>query len=498
MLPPHISAMLRPEFYPHATAEICLLQTHASFVVLTGPYAYKLKKPVDFGFLDYTTLEKRKHFCLEELRLNKRFSPELYLDVLSVQQQAGGFGLGDLDATGVTDFCLRMRQFDQADLLNRRITEGRIELADLETFTANLAELHRTAPVHTEVDGAGRVRRVVQDNFPVLCKFAGSFFSQSEIDRLEADCMHRLEASGELISARARGGRFRECHGDLHTGNVAYVDGTLHAFDAIEFNERFRIIDVLAEVAFWVMDLEALGLPEEANRCLNIYLEESGDWDGAPLLPLYLIYRALVRAKIGALTAADEKLTEKERSREEEKAKRYFELACRFLDRFSPGKSALAIMFGLSGSGKSTVARRLAEERGAIQIRSDAVRKHLAGVPLRGRPADKDIYTLQYTEKTFRRMGELAGQALEAGISIVLDGRYARRDERDAARAVAEKAAVPFEMHVCEAPPEELHRRLASRQGDVSDATAELLERQAANTEPLAEEELRWVVRTDL
>lgn len=495
MLPPVIEAMLSPAFYPHPARSIHLVQTHASYVVLTGPLAYKVKKPVDFGFLDYSTLEKRRRFITEELRLNRRFAPELYLGQAAVVPRDEGFGLVEVPegqaVPGAVEYALRMRQFDQAGELDQRLAAGSVSSELVEALARRVAEAHAAAPAHA-VAGQARVRTVVEGNFTAAARFAGDLFDAATLERMREATDRFFAERGALFDARAAAGWFRECHGDLHARNIATVDGALVPFDAIEFNDTYRIIDVLADAAFLTMDLAAFGRDDLANRFLNAYLEAAGAWEGADALALYLAYRAFVRAKINALTAADEQVAPADRVDCRRWAGQYFALAARYTERLGAVGPRLTILFGLSGSGKSTRARQIALETGALHIRSDAVRKHLAGRPLQGSDAANaplGLYGDAMTADTYARMLTLAEAGLRAGFPVVLDARYALRRQRDAARALAARLDVSFAVETCTAPRDELVRRLRARRHDISDATEAILDRQLAETEPLDPDE---------
>lgn len=494
MLPPVIAAMLAPGFFPHPADDIHLLQTHASFVVLAGDYVYKIKKPVDFGFLNYTTLDLRKHFIGEELRISRRFAPEVYLGVFGIRTTPAGYALGErIDAPDVIEVCLQMKRFDQAGLLNRRLEAGDVGLDEIEALAVHVAAIHRDAPMHPEVDGQARVRKVVEGNYEAARAFLDDLFPRAAFESVRGATDRFFAERGRIFDDRAKAGWFRECHGDMHAGNVATIHGALAPFDAIEFSDTYRIIDVLADVAFLAMDLEAFGRVDLANRFLNVYLEQMGAWDGAEVLAVYLGYRAFVRAKINALTSADPNVQGADRERCRTWASRYFALAARYADRLARGEGrSLTIMHGHSGSGKSTVARKLAAESGALHIRSDAVRKHLAGRPLVGRDETNksgDVYSADMTARTYERMLELAETGLRAGFPVILDARYPLRRQRDAARALAGRLGVPFHIAVCESSREELTQRLQARTGDISDAGAELIDRQLAEVEPVGADE---------
>lgn len=493
MIPAHVQAMLAPGFFGHPAPRIELLQTHASFVVLTGTYAYKLKKPVNFGFLDYSTVEKRKHFCGEELRLNRRFAPELYLEVHCIKPQGGGFALAPADDdAGAVDYCVRMVEFPQEALMSRLAAQGSLPLAPMEALMRSVAAAHAAAPAHTALPFAARVRKVVDGNYDVGERFAGTLFDSGALARIRAFTDGLFETLADVLPARGQGGRVRECHGDLHSKNLVLLGERFVAFDCIEFADDYRIIDVMAELAFFVMDLEELGFAADANRCLNEYLERSGDWPGVQVLPLYLCYRAFVRAKINALTSADANVPAEERERAAGAARKYFDLAASYADRYGRRQAVtLTLMYGHSGSGKSTVARQLAAKSGAIHIRSDAVRKHLAGVSLDAAPGAPaaGLYAPAQTAQTYARLAELAVAALRAGFPVVLDARYPTLTLRAEALRAAKEAGVPARIVVCAAPRDDLAARIQGRAGDISDATAALLDRQEAEAEPPAASE---------
>lgn len=496
-LPPFLQAMLVADFYPHPVGEIHLLQTHASFVVLTGTYAYKFKKPVDFGFLNYATLERRHHFCTEELRLNRRLAPALYLEVQAVVQGKQGFELAAENTEGAIEYCVRMREFGQEQLLSHLFAEGEVTLALMERLGRRIAEFHREAPTTPAFGSPELVRAPVDANYDTTGVYVGTLQQEHQYTQTRAFTDQFFSTHAALFEQRREQGRIRECHGDLHLGNIALIDGEVTIFDCIEFNESFRCTDVMAEIAFLLMDLEARARPDLANCALNTYLEATGDWEGVTLLPLYLSYRAYVRAKVGALTADDPGVTPEARETAMALARGYFHQAWQYTQA---GQTRLFILHGVSGSGKSTVAREVSLHTRAIHLRSDAVRKHLAGVPLgsnQSAPPGSGIYSDGMTRQTYDRMLKLAGVALAAGFSVVLDARYPRRAQRQAALALADALGVPATILECVAPREVLEKRLRERSQDISDADADLLDHQMAETEPLTDEERERARRID-
>ncbi|MDQ7010353.1 MAG: phosphotransferase, partial [Mariprofundaceae bacterium] len=325
-LPAHVRAFLNPDFYPHPTADIRLIQTHISWVFLTGDYAYKLKKPVNPGFLDFSTLEKRRFYCRRELELNRRLAPKIYLDVLPVGRADGEYRLGG--KTDTADYCLKMRQFDQRDLLDQRLDAGTFEPTWMDTLAADIADFHKhaeTAP--REFGGIDALRRHIKANFQIAKQHLGTALSESTYTTLRDHCRTLLRRQAKAVARRLQQGHVRDCHGDLHLRNIALFRHKPCVFDCIEFGDEFRMIDTMNDVAFLLMDCDARGRPDLGYRFLSRYLEHTGDYDGLALLPLYLIYRACVRGKVACLLAEDRGVDEATRTAQLAEASHYFSLA---------------------------------------------------------------------------------------------------------------------------------------------------------------------------
>lgn len=492
-LPPVIRQMLRPGFYPHPTSSrIILSQTHISYVLLTGPYAYKVKKPVNLGFLDFTTLERRRHFCEEELRLNCRGAPGLYVDVVAI---AGtGEGVARLGGEGpAVEYAVRMRQFPQEALLSSQLEAGLLGEADLEVLAGAVADYHAAAPR----DLTGRfghpddLRDAIRQDHDQSEQFVGRYQTRERLEETRTYAQRFFAERGPLIEERVRQGRVRECHGDLHLGNICRWEGRTLLFDCIEFNESYRWIDTMHDAAFAAMDLEARGRPDLANAYVNAYAEQTGDWEGLRVLPLYLCRYAYVRAKVSSLLADDPAADEPARKSAAEAAERYYALAASYA---RPRRGRLILMCGLSGSGKTTLARHLARRLGGIHIRSDAVRKHLAGVPLHSR-AGETAYAPDMTGRTYGRLLELGLALAVDGEAVILDARFNRAASRGSAIAAAGSRGLPLQILYCTAPIEVLHERLRRRAvpGEVSDATPHLLAVQCAQFEPFKPAEKPFV-----
>jgi uncharacterized protein len=505
-LPRLIEQMLQPDFYPHPVQEpIQLLQTHISYVFLTGEYAYKIKKAIAFGFLDFTSLEKRQYFCHEELRLNRRLSPDLYLGVLPIIECAGQyrFGLDDPTQT-VVEYALQMREFAQEMLLSQLFAEGKLTPNIVEPLALQVASFHASAVSSPEVTAFGSVASVQQvdaNNHAISTPFIGITQTQQQFDETCAFTTHFFERHTDWFAQRQSEGNIREGHGDLHLNNVCIYQDNIQIFDCIEFNQDFRNIDVIYDAAFLVMDLEFRGRVDLANLFLNTYLEQTGDYWGATLLPLYLSMRAYIRGNVNSLALNDPTISATDKSEFLQRAQAYYRQAWDYTHR-SP--SRLILMSGLSGSGKSTVARQLAQKLNAIHIRSDAVRKHLAEIPLHQRgdrsgKIDSGIYTPEMTHKTYGALLDLGLLLAQQGWSVILDAKYDRTALRQPILEAARAAQIPITIVECTAPVAVLRDRLNHRTNDIADATADLLESQLRGAEPLtdAEQAMAVALQTD-
>ncbi|MGB5899717.1 MAG: AAA family ATPase [Geitlerinemataceae cyanobacterium] len=495
ILPPLIQQMLQPTFYPHAVVEpIRVLQTHISFVLLTGEYVYKLKKTVDFGFLDYSSLEKRRHFCQQELQMNQRGASEIYLEVLPISQQGETFELGS--SRNIVEYTLKMRQFPQENLWTSLFDRGELSVSHLEELGRRLAQFHAQAPTDDYIQSFGRVDRIeeaIDGNYQATKKYIGKIQTQDRFDRTKAYTDRFFEENRPLFDRRIETGKIRACHGDLHLKNIAQWNEKIILFDCIEFNESFRLVDVMYDVAFVIMDLDARDRRDLANIFLNTYVEETGDWEGLQVLPLYLCRQAYVRAKVTSFLLDDPGIGDEEKQQASQSAQHYYQLAWEYTQ---PRQGQLIIMSGLSGSGKSTVARWVARHLGAIQIRSDAVRKHLANIPLHQR-GEEAIYSEKMTEKTYHRVLELGGMLATGGWSVILDAKFDRTVWRKKAIELATAENLPLRILHCQAPFRVMQERLKQRTGDIADATPNLLETQLAEVELLDEFEQNYTIAVD-
>ena len=498
-----IEQLCRPSAFDHPTGEFTVRETHISWVILCGDYAYKLKKPVDFGFLDFTTLARRKHYCEEELRLNRRFSPELYLDVIPVTTSPEGPVIGGAGAP--VDYAVKMRRFDESQLLDTIAARDGLDRQLVRAIARELARLHAELPrCFPDPDGSeagtpAALRAALEENFGLLRQYPLEKAERQQLHAIEQWSLARFELLLPAMRQRVKDGWVIDGHGDDHLGNMAIIDGAVRLFDCIEFNADFRILDSIAEIALLDMDLNARGHPAESHRLLTDYLEYRGDFDGLPLLDLYRVYYALVRAKVNILKLPADypDLAASDAYRE---LQRYLGMAHRYCQ---PHRRFMAITHGLSGSGKSTVAGKLVETSGAIRIRSDVERKRLFGLAPEERSRPEDVETLYAREtsaRTFDRLAQLASAALDAGFPVIVDGTFLLRHVRDDFRQLALELDVPFAILHCVADQAELRRRLRSRatgDGDASEADVTVMESQVTQLEPLTAEERAVSVEVD-
>ncbi|MEZ5540969.1 MAG: AAA family ATPase [Pseudomonadota bacterium] len=484
-----VTALLRPEAYGHPAAAIELIETHISWVILTGDYAYKIKKPVDLGFLDFSTLELRRQCCHEEVRLNRRLAPEIYLDVVPVtgttaQPRVGGAG-------PAIEYAVRMRQFPQQAQFDRMLGRGELGAAQIDAVARLIAEFHRQADVagaDTDYGGPALVLQPVEENFRQVRACIGQDVpAQAQVELLARWSRQAFARLQDTIAARKAAGCVRECHGDLHLRNLAWLDDRPLAFDCIEFNPALRWIDVISEVAFLIMDLEDHDQPSLARRFLNGYLEHSGDYAGARVLPFYLAYRAMVRAKVEAIRAAQPDLAAADRQTVLAAFHGYLVLAQGYT---APTRPALLVTRGLSASGKTTLTQPLLERLGAVRIRSDVERKRLFGLTAlaaAGADAGQGIYTEAAGRRTYDRLAELADSVLAAGMPVIVDAACLRLEQVARFRALAAARGVACAVLEFHAPAAVLRERIVSRERGASDADLVILEHQLSRWEPLPE-----------
>ena len=490
-LPPHLQPLLQTQRYPGGAQQVELIETHISWILLAGAHVYKIKKPLRLPFLDFSTLALRKRSCEDELRLNRRFAPDLYLDVLELRD-APGAGLQWGGGAGtVVDYAVHMRRFDEAGRLDHLCTRGALSAVHMSDLADALVRFHDTAAVAAAGSRFGAPAQILAPALQNFDELMGALLGPDTQQRLAALRRWTLEqhqALAGLMQQRQAQGRVRECHGDLHLANMVLIDGRVRLFDCLEFSEDLRWIDVAAEVAFPCIDLLGHGQGGLANWLFDEVCSRSGDYDAARLLPFYLVYKALVRAKVQAIRAM-------QALRGCEDALRWIALA---EQRVAQRRPHLVITHGLSGCGKTVASNRLLQDDArarTLRLRSDVERRRLFGLERNqrsGAALDGGIYDATAHQRVYAHLGDLAGMLLAAGWSVIVDAAFLRRAERDDFRALAARCDAGFAILAPQAEIEELRRRISARLAvgtDASEATLAVLERQLQWIEPLDEDE---------
>ena len=482
-----IRGLLRPEAYDHPVASLQLLETHISWVILTGDFAYKIKKPVNFGFVDFTTVEKRHHFCDEELRLNRRQTRDLYLAVKPIYSSGGQPSF--VGSGAPIDYAVQMRQFSQADLLPGVLARGDLHGDHLDRLAIDLARFQLAAPAapaDSEFGSGPVIRRAMDAN---LASLDNAPTVKQSVDALRDWSAQEFLRCKPDFARRRAAGMVREGHGDLHLGNMILRHGEIEVFDCIEFNPEFRWIDVISDVAFLVMDLIDRGASASGWRFLNAWLAETGDYSGLTVWAWYFTYRALVRAKVAVLRQRQADVTPSEAMHLDRQTAEYVDLAHRTAFRPLP---VLFVTHGLSGSGKSYWARRIASACGAVWIRSDVERKRLFSAPSSGREPAPDLYARETTVRTYHHLRDLASQVLASGWPVLIDATCLARWQRELFRDLSRSLGIDALLLAFAADEATLRERIRARQEtghDPSDATEAILAHQLANLEPLSADE---------
>jgi aminoglycoside phosphotransferase family enzyme/predicted kinase len=497
-----IAALLQPNRYPHPATTVEHLQTHISHILLAGDYAYKIKKPVNLGFLDFTRLARRSYYCEQELRLNRRLAPELYLDCLPIGGAPANPAFGVEPAI---EYAVRMRRFPQTALLDRALADGRLQARHIDALARDLAYFHRALPPAepgTPFGEPDRVRQPMLDDFTHARPRLNDPADLAILDQVERWTLDASERLRPRLVERKAGGWIREGHGDLHLGNMILTDDDrVLIFDCLEFNDNLRWIDMVNDLAFLTMDLQARGAGRFAQRLLNGWLEYSGDFAGMALLNYYQVYRAMVRVKVNAIETGEAEVPAAERTAALDRCRHYLRLAQALTREPAP---FLLIAQGVAGSGKSRWTGQLLEIfPGAIRIRSDVERKRLFGLePLansRSAPGE-GLYTAEASARTYQRLQDLADALLAAGHSVLVDATFLKRAHREPFRELAARRGVPFILLECATDPVTLRARVAARHArgdDPTEADVAIMERQLQFVEPPGPDEQPLKVGAD-
>lgn len=490
-LPSLIQALLDPIAYPQPTSAVSLIQTHVSYILLTDDFTYKVKKPLNLGFLDFSSLERRSYFCQREVALNRRLCQDLYLGVVPVVEQSGRIVVGG--AGEPIEWAVKMRRLPEDRLLTSLLASGTVESDDLVRVAHRLASFYGAAATGPGIDSYGEPDQIqvnTDENFAQLRPFLGKTMKTAQYDVIRRFTESFLRERGDLFAQRIVGHRIRDCHGDLHAGSICFGDD-LYIFDCIEFNDRFRYQDALADVAFLAMDLERYGRADLAWHFVNAYRRAAADNAPDGLLGFYKCYRAMVRAKVESYKLNESDFRADEKSSAIAAARGYVDLAFTYAGGMP--RPILLATGGLMGSGKTTLAREIAQHFAVVHLSSDMTRKRLAGLgPTEHRLEDfgQGLYSEEFTDNTYAALCDEAEEWLGRGVSVIVDATFSTRRERDRLRDVADRARVPLLLIECVASDDVIRARLARRAhhpGEASDGRLEIFERHRRAFQPFAE-----------
>jgi len=498
--------LMRPEAYDRTRGPVRMLQTHTSWVFLTGDHAYKVKKPVYFGFLDYRILKQRKGYCEQELALNQRLSPDLYCGVLPITESKGRLRVGGRGK--VVEYCLKMRELPQDAIMTERLKRGQMSFALIDEIARIVGRFHARAATSAKISRFGAFDTVKfnwDENFSQTDEFQGKTVARAAFRNIRGAVERFLEERAGLLEKRIRAKRVRECHGDLHSGNifiadpnagrgcpgaaVPAADSRVRIFDCIEFNPRFSCCDVASEIAFFVMDLEYHGEKDLANYFVDRYVGSSGDWGLLQLLDFYKCYRAYVRGKVTSFNLKDPGMSPGDKRRSAQVARKYFRLAAGYA-RTMFDRPALILMIGLPGVGKTYLGTRVAKHLNTYHLRSDILRKELMSVPVgehRFEGTGKGIYASNISARTYQEMLTRGGKYLRQGCSVILDATFSFASSRRECAALARKLGARFLLVNCTCPVQVAIARINRRKGEFSfsDATPAVYYHIRKNFDPL-------------
>lgn len=490
-----LKSLMKPEAYPEPTSGVDMIQTHVSWIFLTDSHAYKVKKPVDFGFLNFSTIDRRRFYCNEEVKYNRRLCPNIYEGVVELRKTCDGaafHGNGQ-----ILDYAVRMKRLPAERMLDRLVVENRISSAEMKTVARSIAEFHRIAPTSPAIARYGQPDSILfnwQENFNQTLPFESSTLPAEEREFLRTWVNEFMDAHEELFRQRVVDGFIRECDGDIHLENICLVDGQVCIFDCIEFSERFRCCDTAADVAFLLMDLDFHARHDLSEEVMGAYLETSGDSGMAALIDFYKIYRAFVRGKVESFHLNDDGFEQRSRDTALERGIRYFRLARGYAERRGL-KPTLFITCGLMGSGKSVLAGQLAFELGIALFNSDTVRKQMAAIPVDAPAAagyGEGIYSTRHNEIVYRELLRLAQAELKAARSVIIDASFMRKSDRVLCRALAARCGADLVILHVSCNEQENRRRLIDRAAmgkSVSDGRLELLTDQRERFQPPEKDE---------
>jgi len=492
-----INGLMQPECYDHPVVELQLIETYISWVILTGHYAYKIKKPINLGFLDYLSLENRHFYCQQELRLNQRLTRELYLEVVTI---TGTSQSPQISGQGkVIEYAVKMIQFPQSVQLDRMLMQGAVTNFHIDAFAKLIATFHQNIDIADSAVGYGDPESLIKpviENFTEIAEQLSDYRQLEKINKLKNWAVSTAGNLKSIFEQRKLQGFIRECHGDCHLRNMAWFKNKPLLFDCIEFDSNLRWIDVISEIAFLYMDLQKNQSHQLAHRFLNYYLEHTGDYAGVAVLPFYLSYRALVRAKVEAIQTAQEKCHSSQQvASNKASIMQYLQLAQGYCHTVKP---KLIITCGFSACGKTTLSQKLLERLGAIRIRSDVERKRLFGIRAEDSGHSKiehNIYSTLASQQTYTKLLELADGLLDSGFSVIIDAACLKPEQRKPFQDLAESKQIPYLILNITASADTLLQRIKQRDKGASDANYEILQHQLLTTKGIKQEEVSHVIQ---
>ncbi len=469
-----VTALQKPDHYPDQPRQVEIVQTHISVIFLTGQHAYKIKKPVNFGFLDFTTLEKRKFYCEQEVTLNRRLCPEIYLGVVEIHHHEGRLFLGNGPGE-VVEYAVLMKRIPADCMMDRWLARRALDSAILTRVAEKIASFHARAVTSPEIVSFGRISTIqgnVEENFSQAEKYINLSIPAESFAEIKEQSLRFLREQRPLFEERIAAGKIRDCHGDLHLQHICINEGVL-IFDCIEFNERFRYSDVAADIAFLLMDLDSHSFPLLSADLASSYLRFSEDWRLFQLLDFYKCYRAYVRGKVISFRLDDPGISPTDKSSARKEARRYFQLAHLYARRLN--RPSLLVTCGLMGTGKSTIAQAISQAFGAECLSSDILRKEIAHISPREHRYEefhRGIYSPDFSQQTYAALLERTQAILQSGRSVILDASFKKQGDRLRALDLASRMRADFLLIECRTSEEEIRRRLARRtaeQNAVSD-----------------------------
>lgn len=490
-----LKSLLKPDAYPEEVTGVELIQTHVSYIFLTDRHAYKIKKPVDFGFLNFSTIDRRRFYCNEEVRLNRRLSPDIYEGVVELRETPHGAAFHGSGA--IIDYAVKMKRLPAERMLDKLVAAGGVTPATMREVSRTIAEFHLKAPTSATIADHGRLDRIMynwQENFDQAAPFDDTTLPAPDREFVRSWVTQFAADHDNIFQQRVADGFVRECDGDIHLENICLDNGVIHIFDCIEFNDRFRCCDTAADIAFLLMDLDYHGRPDLSNDVIDEYISVSGDSGAVELIDFYKIYRAFVRGKVESFRLKDNGINPDEQVLAKDRAIKYFRLVRGYIERRQL-KQTLFITCGLMGTGKSTLTAELAFELGVASYNSDVIRKQMAGMPLQRQTREgfnEGIYDQQMHGATYAELLRSAEQQLKSGSSVIIDACFAHRSQRSPFAALAQRYAVPFVILHTTCSEGENKRRLLDRESagtSISDGRLELLTLQMEGFEPPDESE---------